>query len=783
MNPIGKKVGKYIMITAISLLALTGVIILILSPLAKYLVEKYDTRILGREVKVDRIYINPFTGLVSISNLDIFELQKDTVFLSAKNVRANFSVYKLFFDEYEITELIIHEPVGYIIQKKAFLNFNDLIERFTPRPSLTNHARVHLSVLKLIVSDGKFNYREKIIPIDYAIHQVNIECTGIYWNRDTIAADYSFASAHQTGNVRGHFTINTRTLDYRLATVAHDFDLELIRQYLWELINYGMFRARLEANVTAAGNFNSINEITLKGRLAIDDFHLGKTVEDDYTSFKRLSLVIEELSPINKKYLFDSVTLDNPFFLFERFDSLDNFQAMFGKDASNISDVTNQPGRFNLVIQISRYIETLSKRFFASQYRINSLAINNGDLNFSDYSLSQQFSIRANQLSLKADSITKTNKRVKFLINATIASYGTTSATLSMNPLDSGDIDFDYRIDKVPIAIFNPYIISSTSYALDKGTIELSGAWKVREGNIQSNNHLVLIDPRIGTRLKSKELKWIPLPIITAFVRERGNIIDYKIPITGSLKDPKFHLRDVFIDLFENIFIKPPTLPYGLEIKTAERSIESSIAINWKMGQSTLERNQIRFINNMARFLKTNKEASIDVYPEYYAAKEQEQILFYEARKKYFLLTHQKNASEFSKKDSLAVGKIELKKVKWYLVKDLTKITRDTTMFTIQDRCNHFLNNNAVAQFYSNLVESRRNSLLSAFINKGVEKQVRIHANKSIIPHDGFSSLRIHYNGSMPEELQRSYDKLFDLNKRVLRQKYFKTALSADRKP
>jgi hypothetical protein len=736
--------------------------------------------ILGREVKVDRIYINPFTGLVSIYDLEIFELGKDTVFFAAKSLKANFSIYKLLGKEYEITELSIHKPVGYIIQKKAFLNFRDLIERFTPDSSFGNGSRVHLSVLRLTIIDGKFNYREKIVPIDYTIEKVNIECAGIHWASDTIAASFSFKSATRTGDVKGNFTINTRTKDYRLATSVHDFDLELIRQYLWELINYGMFRARLEGNVAAAGNFNSINDITLKGELAINDFHLGKTVEEDYFAFKRLSLIIEELSPIHQKYLFDSVTLEKPFVLFERFDSLDNVQAMFGKNGSNISDVTRQPERFNLVIQISRYIERLSNRFFASQYRINSLAVMNGDVNFSDYSLPQQFFIRADKVSIKADSVTKTNKRVKFFLNAGVASFGTASATLSMNPLDSGDIDFDYWLKGVPITVFNPYIISSTSYSLDKGRLELSGKWKVREGIIKSKNHVVLIDPRIGTRLKSKELKWVPLPIVMAFVRERGNIIDYKIPIGGSLKDPKFHLGDVFIDLFENIFVKPPTLPYGLEIRTVERSIESSVSITWAMGQSDLEKNQIRFINKMARFLKANNEAFIDVYPEHYAAKEQEQILFYEARKKYFLQRHHKSNIEFSKKDSLATGKIELKKIRWYLVKDLTKITRDTTMFTIQDRCNHFLGDNAVQQSYLKLIEARSNALLAAFSDKGVESQVRLHASKDIVPHDGFSTYRISYSGKMPEELQRSYDKLFELNQRELRQKYFKTTSSKE---
>ena len=781
MKSLIKKTRKYVTILASTILVLTSVLFLIVPPLSKYLLEKYDVALLGREIKVGKVFINPFNGLVSIKNLQIFELKKDTVFFTAKQVDANFTTYKLFSQEYEIADLIIEEPLGYIIQKNAYLNFGDLIQRFTTPGNLSdNKSRVHFSVLNFKIINGKFNYREKIIPIDYTIHHVNIEGSGIHWKTDTISAHYSFESAHRTGNVEGNFTINTKTQDYRFSTQVREFDLELIRQYLWELINYGMFRAKLEANLTLAGNFKSINDITVKGRLAIKDFHLGKTVNEDYASFEKLSLMIDELSPVHKKYLFDSVTIDNPFVHFERFDSLDNAQAMFGKKASNISDVTNQPGRFNLVIQISRYIETLSKRFFASEYRVNSLAINNGDINFSDFALSQKFTIRANQLFLKADSITKTNRRVKFHLNTAIHPYGSASARLSMNPLDSGDIDLVYRIEKVPVTMFNPYIISYTSFPLDKGVIEVSGDWRVRKGIIQSSNHLILVDPRIGARLKRKELKWLPLPLIMAFVRERGNIIDYSIPISGNLRDPKFHMGDLVLDLLENIFIKPPTVPFGIEVKTVEKTIESSIAVTWKVGQSTLDRSQTRFINTIATFLKENSSAMIEVYPEHYAEKEKEQILFYETQKKYFLLTHNLQKSKFSKTDSVEASKIDLKAIKQYLVKDMTKITRDTTMFTIHDRCNHFLANGIVEQSYLKLMEDRTKSLHSAFQKNGVGKQVRIRPNQNSVPHDGFSNFRIVYNSSIPESLKRSYERLFDLNKSWSREKYFKAASLRD---
>jgi hypothetical protein len=375
-------------------------------------------------------------------------------------------------------------------------------------------------------------------------------------------------------------------------------------------------------------------------------------------------------------------------------------------------------------------------------------------------------------LSLKADSITKTNKRVRFFLQTAIYPFGNASATLSMNPLDSGDLDLKYFIDQVPVTTFNPYIITYTSYPLNKGTLTLSGSWKVREGNIKSNNRLLLVDPHVGSRLKSTN-KWMPLPFIMAFVRERGNIIDYKIPISGNLKNPKFHLRDVLLDLFENVFVKPPTIPYGLEVKSTERSIESSIVINWRIGQSKLDDSQKRFINKMALFLKRNKNASIDIYPEHFASKEKEHILFFETQKKYFLLTNVTQKS-LSVKDSIRLEKLSVKKISRHLVKGLTPITRDTTMFTIHDKCNYFLGDNRVDIQYQRLLNDRENALRSILVRKGVDKQVVIHSNKSVIPFDGFSSYKIQYNGELPSALKESYVKLYNLNNHRPRNKYFK---------
>jgi len=727
------------------------------------LVEKYDEKYTGRQITMDWAYVNPFTGFVHFRNFKAYELKKDTLFFSANSVSADFALFKLFSRTVEISELIVDHPRATVDNVKRHFNFDDLILRFSPDKDSQKKSSVNVNILNVRIRHGEFVYREKAIPINYIIKDLNMESSGKRWNADTIASSFSFLSQNEKGGIKGNFTINVANLDYRIATSIRNFDLEIIRQYLWELINYGMFSAQLDAKIYATGNFRIPERINTHGRLAFSDFHLGKTKKDDYIAFKKLVVVMDQVSPENQKFLFDSIALYKPAIKYQKFDSLNNLEMLFGEKGSNISDVTAQSSRFNLVIEIGRYLKRLSRNFFQSHYKINSLIVSHGDMKFSDFSLNEQFNISANSVSITADSVDKNNKRVGIYIKSGIKPYGDLSVTLSINPKDSGDFDMYYHLNKISAATFNPYLVSYTSFPLDRGTIELNGIWNVRNGEIKSANHLVIMDPRISSRVRTKHLKWIPLPLVMAFVRERGNVIDYEIPISGNLKDPHFHLHDVIMDLIKNIFVKPVTVPYGIALRTAENDIEHSITLKWDPRQNELHSAQQYFLSTMAEFLEKNKTSSIVVYSKVFSIKEKEQILFFEAKKKYFLSARNKSEA-FTKEDSIKVDRMSVKDAAFMHSLKRGYGAGDTLMFTIQEKCNYYVDSNDVNLKYKKLLKERDRVFREFFVKNGTSDRVKIHSGYDSIPYNGFSSYKIIYRGDVPKSLQRAFKKMHELN-------------------
>ena len=97
------------------------------------------------------------------------------------------------------------------------------------------------------------------------------------------------------------------------------------------------------------------------------------------------------------------------------------------------------------------------------------------DVKFNDYSISEKFALELNPLNVIADSIDKNHNRVNVSLKSDIKPYGNISVALSINPKDSSDFDLQYHFQKLPVSMFNPYIISSTSFTLDRGTLEFKG--------------------------------------------------------------------------------------------------------------------------------------------------------------------------------------------------------------------------------------------------------------------------------------------------------------------
>ncbi|MGE5406649.1 MAG: DUF748 domain-containing protein [Methanosarcina sp.] len=751
-----KSLKKKFLTVAIILVSLILILILIASPLTKYLIQKYDVKYTGREITVGRAYVNPLTGSVSLNNVRIFEQNSDSVFFYVRKFGIDLSILKLISGTYQVSSLKIDQPEINVIQTDSVFNFTDLIRKFAVTADTTNKEKLHLNVLKIKMKNGLVKYSGTKMPLHYTISDINFSSPGMYWNVDTVNGKFSLKPGN--ADLSGDFMFNMDSLNYRFSMFLRHMDLNAGEQLIKKYSANAQLRASVNMDLKAIGYANKPLNVDAQGRIEMDSFRLGNGPDLDYLALKRMIISFRDVNPSKGRFYFDSVFMEKPHILYQRFDSLDNFRRMF---------------RSLIKVDTVEAVDTINMtaKILNSDYYINHFEIKDADIEFNDYSIAEKFSMAFRPFDLKADSVDKQNKRMKITVKSGIKPYGSFSAYLSMDPKNSKNLDLKYNLQDVSASSFNPYIVTYTSHQLDRGKIEIHGDWTVRDNNIRALNHFVVINPRTTEKVKGKETKKVPLPLIMAFIRERGSAIDYEIPITGKINDPKFHIGDIITDLLRNILVKPPTTPYRQKVKEVEETVEKTLSVRWRMRQYSISDDQEDFMKRISKFLENNPDAHLTAQPVYYEEKEKENILLFEAKKKYFLKSSGNEVAPLSKKDSSKVEKMSSRDKAF--ISYLDSSIKNPTFLTLQEKCYRYVGKENVDKQYKRLENERKQAFVAIFEKNKTADRIEILKPVNEVPFNWFSYYRIEYKGEIPETLKEGFQKLYEYNSEPPRRKFF----------
>src|SRR5581483_150618 len=125
-----KKLRKYISVFLLILVGLIVVLLLIISPIARYEVNKNCVQWTGRHITVGSVNLNPLNGSVFIKDLKIYEAESTTVFFECHDIYVKLSLKKALANNYAIEEIRIDKPEISIVQNGNKFNFDDLLKRF-----------------------------------------------------------------------------------------------------------------------------------------------------------------------------------------------------------------------------------------------------------------------------------------------------------------------------------------------------------------------------------------------------------------------------------------------------------------------------------------------------------------------------------------------------------------------------------------------------------------------------------------------------------------------------
>jgi hypothetical protein len=628
---------KILLFTLASLVALFILLAIFISPVARYLIEKYSEEYTGRLINMDYLRINLFTGEINVKGLRIHEKNKKQVFVGVGEVDAKLGLWRLLYSNYLIKRLQLHRPVVRIVQKGNHFNFDDLVQRFAsgpPPPKGTPPTEYW--VRQLNIHGGTLIYQNSKPPVVLQLNKTEVKVRDIAWNDPTYHAE--LVTRLQTGGtLDGKVDYDSRTSDYYLSGQVDQLNIGWMYPYLRDYMKVNELRGIVSSHFRLKGNADKPLDIALSGDIDARKFAIVDESGELLTAAEQMAVKIDTIHTRNNRYDFAYIKMQQPFIRLTMYDKGFNYERIF-TTPSEVRGDTSTLVYSNIFLMMAGYIQDLVQQYDRNEYKINKLSIAGGQCIFTDYTRGDRFRYILDSVLLTSERINSQNDFLNFAISSRLNTSGRLKGTLKVNPKNYKDIIIDAGFRDLLITDFNPYFKYFVATPFQRGKIRYENVTTIINNQLNSKNVLDVERVKTGKKVKNATAMNLPVPLAVALLRDVKGNIHLDIPVKGSLDDPKFKWGKVVWQVVKNLIVKAATAPFRLVANLFGGKEEDFKEVYFDYVQLGIEPKQKRILDNLCKVLQQKQEMTMELVQETNLEDESAVIAVNETKKKYLRL-------------------------------------------------------------------------------------------------------------------------------------------------
>ena len=633
------KVKKILLFFLIALITACVIFLFFLSSIVKYVIETRSEEYTGRKIKMDNLHINLLSGNIRFDRLKIYEAKSEKIFLSCDKIEATISVHKLLASKYDITELQFEKPVINIVQKGNLFNYSDLIKRFVTDapPSPKNAKPAQYWIRNLLIDSAKLVYvntspYNKIEVIDW-----DTKIPLIAWDNPLYNIQTSLA-VPTGGKLSGEISVNSNTFLYKTKFDLEKFNIEVLYPYLKDYLKVKSLDGLLSASLALSGNMHKPEDIAASGNMGAEDFAIVDVTSDRLTAFEKMNIDIDSINTKNNFYNFKTINIMKPYVEVSMYDDGYNFQRLMTTPGKSYID-TAVTAYSNIFIMLADYVQSIIKDYVASNYNANQFKIESGHLIFTDYTHGDKFQYDLDSLYMLSNKVSSDNNRITLDVHSLLNRSGSLKATLAVSPKNFEDMDIDGIVSGLLVSDFNPYSKYYVATPFLNGVATYSNKTTILNGKLNSKNILDILKIEAGKKEKNKTAMNIPVRLAVSLLRDVHGNVHLEIPVSGSLKDPKFKWGKVVWQVLKNIMVKAATAPFRFFANAFGGKEEDYNQVNFGYLQNSLNDSQKKVLDNLAKVLTEKPDLKLQLIQVTSREDEAETYALQQIKKQYLNIT------------------------------------------------------------------------------------------------------------------------------------------------
>jgi len=641
--------------------------------LTRRYIQSHCEEWIGRRVSIGSIRINPLNSSFIVRRLKLYERESDTVFLSIDRLYVNVSPLEYFFSwRATISRLVIGSPRIRIVMHNNAFNFGDLIARFASKEDSTtgkkppSNDRIEFALEDFLLEKGAISFTHPTFGGSLGLDSIDFRCPRVASDQSNI--DFTLHVAATTGgsfNVAGK--IDRDSLSYALKISGHDFDIGFLSPFVDKVMYVSSVAGLLTADLNVGGKFGtSVSEA--EGLVRLSGFQLLDTIGKPSVGLGSFELQIDSIDATKGTYAIAKVLLDGPYLRFDLAKSGNNLIRSISNDSDSTSMATNslqskRPAEGRVDDEYLRFFQLLNDYFInlgrayaVNFYTVDSLVLRRGKVEFSDFTLDQQFHFLFEDLGVIAANVKSDNDSIMITMHSSLNKSGVLEGYALLKPKQIGDITMHYTLNELKVSDFSPYAEYYVAHPFWDGTVFLESTSEVKNHMLESDNLVVIKDLEVGDKMSRKTVLNLPLKLAVSLLKDVHGNVDLRIPLRGDVNDPKFRVMPVILKIMKDLIVKAVASPYKLLATTFNASEEDLKDIKYDYLQYELRSRQKKGLDLLARILNQKKDMTVKLLhlsnPEW----EVRQYALFEAKKMYYMKIHKLDILTFD--DSVAIDRI-----------------------------------------------------------------------------------------------------------------------------
>lgn len=540
---------------ALVIVLLFAIILIVASPVAKYVVNNYGEEIIGRQLNADLVIINPYWGGVTIKGFECKEVNGETNFISFDKLYVQIAYPQLLAKRVKIRAIHLNGFNGQVLKSRDKLNFSDIIERYSKKDSVpevnvdTTKSSWTVALDDIRIKNSNIRYRDVVSDKQWKLEDLSLRIPGLYFDNTQTNAGLEFAlpTGGRVGIIAGYrMQSNKYAVRLNLFDVHTDVVLPLVQDYL-DITGLG---ATLNGSIHVEGSLENVMNIQMKGNLSMAGLSIRDNHDDQVAALEELRVAINQGDLSTKTFILDTLSIIGITGDYEVHDSWNTLTRL--KKEIEAEDKTSEPDTTSAPAKESEEDKPLV-------WMAKNVRITGHDLTYHDYSMKHDWEYAIKSLAIEGQNIA-TNGRNSATLEATLTGDAQLKADF-IGGLDMGtqDTRANLKLTGVNLKDFSALCRNYTGYPLDGGDLTLDSHLDVKNGKLKGNNRIEIDHPRVGKKDRFTKAPYKNIPVKAGFqlLTSAQDIILLDVPISGDAKNPKFNFGKIIGRALLKVFFGP----------------------------------------------------------------------------------------------------------------------------------------------------------------------------------------------------------------------------------